>query len=521
MRNKAGSATRKAILHVCESIEGNRLGTQLPSIKQLSKDADVSLQTMWKAVQILKEKGLIESSYAKRLLLRPHARENANAVASMFAESDRGVVPRNLMVWEQVAADIKQAVLTGVYTPDVPLPSLKELRNIYHVSFVTLKKALESLRAEGMLCRYAKTYAVVPVGTAHKLSRIVFSTISLKYRRLTLGTFTEEFVRSLENECASARVKLEHVLLLRENENLVLINNRQEECSFPDDDSILGYVILVCYSPDEGYQRIFRAVSHCRKPVAVLDIVGGWRLPQYLQRKNVRLFSAATSGQCGSLVARYLLQAGHAKAAYISPYHQAQWSKERFRAVNETFETAGLTNAVGLFCYENPPVIDSFYQNIVNENVCYEKLLDSYRQWRTGAPAYYRGMLDTWFERTLPENILSRIEFDHTTRALLDRVMKESGATAWIAANDRVALIALSYLKEKGARVPEDISVIGFDDTLGALNNSLTSFSFNMREAMHLIFNFIVNTRSFDHRSGARAIEVGGKIIERATVKTR
>ncbi|WP_329117552.1 LacI family DNA-binding transcriptional regulator [Streptomyces sp. NBC_01465] len=47
------------------------------------------------------------------------------------------------------------------------------------------------------------------------------------------------------------------------------------------------------------------------------------------------------------------------------------------------------------------------------------------------------------------------------TRELLDR---EPGLTAVVAANDTVALGACAAVRERGLRIPEDISVAGFDD---------------------------------------------------------
>ena len=40
----------------------------------------------------------------------------------------------------------------------------------------------------------------------------------------------------------------------------------------------------------------------------------------------------------------------------------------------------------------------------------------------------------------------------------------EDAATAWVAMNDRLAIGALSYLREQGIRVPQDIAVVGFDN---------------------------------------------------------
>ncbi|MBB2975864.1 DNA-binding LacI/PurR family transcriptional regulator [Microbacterium endophyticum] len=50
------------------------------------------------------------------------------------------------------------------------------------------------------------------------------------------------------------------------------------------------------------------------------------------------------------------------------------------------------------------------------------------------------------------------------------RVLEESAPTALFVANDQMALGALRALGERGLRVPEDVSVIGFDDVEDAAN---------------------------------------------------
>jgi DNA-binding LacI/PurR family transcriptional regulator len=50
-------------------------------------------------------------------------------------------------------------------------------------------------------------------------------------------------------------------------------------------------------------------------------------------------------------------------------------------------------------------------------------------------------------------------------RAWLDAGWKASGCTAILVQNDRAAIGAMQTLREAGIRVPEDVSVIGFDGT--------------------------------------------------------
>jgi LacI family transcriptional regulator len=46
----------------------------------------------------------------------------------------------------------------------------------------------------------------------------------------------------------------------------------------------------------------------------------------------------------------------------------------------------------------------------------------------------------------------------------MELLRREPGLTAIVAANDAVALGACAALRERGVRIPQDVSVTGFDD---------------------------------------------------------
>lgn len=53
--------------------------------------------------------------------------------------------------YEQVAADLRQKIESGVYPPGSRLPSRAELREIYSISDTVSDKALLILRAAGLV----------------------------------------------------------------------------------------------------------------------------------------------------------------------------------------------------------------------------------------------------------------------------------------------------------------------------------------------------------------------------------
>jgi DNA-binding GntR family transcriptional regulator len=52
--------------------------------------------------------------------------------------------------WQQIAAALREGIDAGLYTPDVPLPSIDRLVQTYGVNRKTARKALVSLVAAGI-----------------------------------------------------------------------------------------------------------------------------------------------------------------------------------------------------------------------------------------------------------------------------------------------------------------------------------------------------------------------------------
>ena len=91
--------------------------------------------------------------------------------------------------------------------------------------------------------------------------------------------------------------------------------------------------------------------------------------------------------------------------------------------------------------------------------------------------------------------------------------------TAFVCNCDLTASKVVKALKERGKRVPEDVSVVGYDDYLfpGLCDVELTSYSVDMvRMAQTGIDTLICKISGAPYQTGIRVIE--GKLVERASV---
>ena len=93
-------------------------------------------------------------------------------------------------------------------------------------------------------------------------------------------------------------------------------------------------------------------------------------------------------------------------------------------------------------------------------------------------------------------------------------VVKEERITALFCHNDWMALTALLALSEAGVRVPEDVSVLGVDNspTLVALHPDLTTMAYPMAGVGEAMVDIL------DGGTGSGA-GMEYRIVERATVR--
>lgn len=126
---------------------------------------------------------------------------------------------------------------------------------------------------------------------------------------------------------------------------------------------------------------------------------------------------------------------------------------------------------------------------------------------------------------TLDPALVTQLEGDTTSPELGRRVVASliaSGAsfTALFAFNDISAMGAMLALRESGRRVPEDVSVVGFDDILGAAyqNPGLTTVRQPLREMGRRAAETIVSrVEERPGRPAPRTITLEAELIVRGT----
>lgn len=115
---------------------------------------------------------------------------------------------------------------------------------------------------------------------------------------------------------------------------------------------------------------------------------------------------------------------------------------------------------------------------------------------------HYAGYCDALIEARIPIDINLKVKGYNDIKKAYDSMMEKMNAevdfTAIFCTNDMMAFAAKRAIEEKGYKIPEDISIIGFDDIPFASCISLTTFSrpaYEMgRNAMFMLID-IINKR--------------------------
>jgi DNA-binding LacI/PurR family transcriptional regulator len=87
--------------------------------------------------------------------------------------------------------------------------------------------------------------------------------------------------------------------------------------------------------------------------------------------------------------------------------------------------------------------------------------------------------------------------------------------TAWVCVNDAMALVAQDYLKARKIGMPQRLSLIGFDDTMEAFGQGLSSYNFNVANVVQTMLGHLLKPSRKSET--AAAVELPGIVMQRTT----
>jgi len=413
-------------------------GGRLPTVRELASLHGTSTKTVSNALALLRERGLVETRQGSGLW---RAGQRPAPVPALPK-------PGAIEFAERLCAEIRQ----GLHPWTTDLPSLKEFASRWDCHPQTAAKALDIAAASGLLERRGRHHRPVrprPRRGAQAPTLLCIGAADAQ-GRFRMDTDREsDFWRELGSQAAVAGLSL-------------LRRPWTGERIRPDPSSV----------------GVVASTWHIQDPALLLHELESLRLPvclwteEYTRRETgrrhprIQLHEQGYHKDVGALAARHLLDLGHSRFAYISPWHASRWSRSRYQGIEEeVLRRGGQVESFGLEgisiwdrlapAYSDPRIASSFPKTLVARLV-------------EGSSTPVR-------EATIRELGMNRLRKD--LDPLLEQASR-SGATAWIAANDVCALQALDWLHAKGVEVPRQVSLAGFDDTAQALRADLTSYRF-------------------------------------------
>jgi DNA-binding LacI/PurR family transcriptional regulator/DNA-binding transcriptional regulator YhcF (GntR family) len=405
---------------------------------------------------------------------------------------------------------MEEEILEGRYEGVDVLPSIKELAAVHAANYRTVRKALDRLAERRIVEPYHRTCRVCRHPTQRGCGTVVLvARANTEGRQQVFDARTAEKLRLLESQCAHAGVALRTVPVVYRGEQLAAVDGAPGFGDIVRERTVLGFVAWTMGMSLPAALDLERRLSEHGKPVAMLDeddTLHGVRLAG----ARARLFVSAGTATCGMHVGQYLRRLGHRNVAYVTVFAEDRWSRNRLAGLREAYGNDGA--AVQAFA---APSVDAALAD--SDEV--GRLLAALR--RSGAapiaaqPA--RSMSAALAEEQVTAMVRRRMLHEHLWPAL-KAASGEAAVTAWVGANDDVALQCLEFLQCRQVGVPERVSVLGFDDTFDATYWQMTSYSFDTSAVVHSMLAHVLRPDlSASRERPQTGRETAGFVVARQT----
>jgi DNA-binding LacI/PurR family transcriptional regulator/DNA-binding transcriptional regulator YhcF (GntR family) len=513
MAGKRLIGINKAIRHLVEAILYKKYlpGRRLDSVHQLSALAGVAPATMWKAIDTLKAQGLCEGERGCRPRVTANAAEHARQIMQRF-ERETPDARASESLWRRIRSRIEKDILNGIYRQSSHLPSCKELQNRNAASYATVKKALLSLAESGLVVPRGSSYAVARLNRARPAGKILLIGYGYEVGKLVQGPIDEDFMRTLDLECSRMNMGMDVAVATKAVNGLIVVQSGTEKpYDIHTKKDIQGCIYMVLGFPSLQ-EEILRSLATLQAPVAIIDEIGGWDMPPYLEKNRyVKMFTATRAMGPGKDVGRFLLSLGHTHVAYISPIHDTAWSVQRLKGVVSAFRSAGHDSGVHAFTLEDRGVLSGGATTASRET---ERFLEMYNKWKKQLPPEYSIHTD-YVINNISRGAINQGGTQLRLKPLFEKARADKRITAWVLANDMTAYMALQFLKNTSASIPQDLSLVSFDDSLIAMNHRLTSYNFNAAGMVNAILRYLLAPKWQPGIARPGVVEVAGTIVER------
>lgn len=500
MKTRVSPVLAETVKKIRTIIEDNP-DVQLPSVRALAQKLIVSPVTVLRAIAILKGDGLLEGGWGKGHFITgkmPPKQVTGNQAMS--------TVKRTTLM-------LKNDILEGKYPTHQTLPSVKQLMAHYNVSYPSIKKILETLSKENIIKRSGVRYYFFNNRFSIK-PKIAIVAFGLGRNSIKIETERERnFYRILSTAAANLNVILE----------IVCCNDYLDSPQFftPDDTPITSYfkrkeivgVILSSYHMKDSAE-VLRTLLSFEIPISAW--VEDHRILKMIDNcsaglKKLSFFDSSYSTLPGFEVGRYLIGKGHKNIAYISPFHKSPWSQNRLSGLKKA---AMSYPDVQIFPFVSDQYLNDYFflekvqrESSLDEHCAISRISDTLHPFLKSRISSLRSEYDI----LMRDNLI----FTYCDK-LLQEASKNSSITAWVCANDQIAVLITDYWNDNSIPLAQRPALIGFDNSFQSFERNISSYEFNTYGEVQHMLNHLLYPNSSYLLSGKPAIRLRGKVVERA-----
>lgn len=499
-------ATERAIDFLRRIARERDPGTLLGTLVDLARQAGVGRSTMVAASRQLRDEGLVEVIPHRGVLAaHPGAGERLrNPPVDTYQ-------PR--LRWQRIAEQIRSQARGGALLHESRPTRVTAIAAACGADYRTVRKALNALVAEGTLLETGSGFVTVMARPERRRNTVVLiARGGIDQDELfVMSDRSRETYRELQVECAERGLSLRPVLFHYAGTNRLVCadTNRDFEITREDLDHTVGFVVWTPGLRDLGLTSFVRTLSSQGLPVAILDETGrGPRRPP----RMATCYRVGFGEKPGLDMGRYLAALGHRKVAYVVLNGSTLARDARLdglrrglaeRTSSTQVDTFALLSETSPMPVDRGDVITPFLHDALSTRRSPENELM--------AEAMRRLYATLKLEYTRGANAR---EGEQVFRALTSR----TDLTAWVCANDDIALPALRYARQHRIDVPGRLSIVGFDDIPQAAMAGLTTYSFGIRRTVRAIVHGLLAPH---HRPGTEERMPPGRVVERETAGRR
>jgi DNA-binding LacI/PurR family transcriptional regulator/DNA-binding transcriptional regulator YhcF (GntR family) len=494
----------KATLYLRRRVAG--LAGRLPAITGLAAEACVAPKTMWKAVRVLAAEGGLTVVPGGGIF----AGASLPPPASHQSPATGHCLPVRLPKAQYLAQRISAEILNGRYAPGSMLPSCKEMCQRYGACYQTIAAAVGLLTSERRVAPHRKGYRVRQNPAHRGRPVLVFVGRLAGTPGLVRATpMSPDLWAAVERERMRLEVDLDMVEFDVALGTSVTQTPGQALSERYRHRSVLGYIVSTLGLRPGELERMLLHLLETGKPVSVLcEGAEPAASPRLLAHPLVRFYQFAGGSLAGEIVADFLLDLGHRHVAFITPYANIEWSTSRMLGLQRAFERAGPACRLTVF----DASIGDLWAHLLRV-APYRSLQRSVERFvsRTNRP--YDGSQEP-FPGTFTQHYMTSQFLKSHLEPCFRRALADHTITAWVAAHDMVGLVALGFLEGNGVRVPQEVSVVSYDDTIEAFGVGLSSYNFNVAAMAQAMLDHILRDAR-PRKAGAGVLEIPGTVMAR------